>query len=34
MKMLAEGMMILSIPLAIILGYLAHKYNWPVIKDL
>jgi hypothetical protein len=22
------------IPLAFILGYLAYKYNWPIIRDL
>jgi hypothetical protein len=22
------------IPLAMVLGYLAYKYNWPIIKDL
>ncbi len=24
----------ISIPLAMVLGYLAYKYNWPIIRDL
>jgi len=34
MKTIAEILIGLSIPLAIILGYLAYKYNWPIIRDL
>jgi hypothetical protein len=34
MKILVEIMIGISIPLAMILGYLAYKYNWPIIRDL
>jgi len=34
MKLIAEIFLASLIPLAIILGYFAYKYNWPIIRDL
>ncbi len=34
MKELVEIMIAISIPLIIIIGYLANKFNWKIIKDL
>jgi hypothetical protein len=34
MKEILEILWALALPLAIVLGYLAYKYNWPIIRDL
>ena len=34
MKEILEILWAFAIPLAMILGYFAYKYNWPIIRDL